>query len=97
MKKSICISLSKDYDMKNSMVEDYDGVVDFLEGKDFEELQEAIKEFSCLSLPQMILLTLVWAAPVIWLFINIRIHTGNVEVLTGNAIVALFGVVILSL
>lgn len=97
MKKSICISLSKDYDMKNGMVEDYDGVVDFLEGKDFEELQEAIKEFSCLSLPQMILLTLVWAAPVIWLFINIRIHTGNVEVLTGNAIVALFGVVILSL
>ncbi|MCH5268098.1 MAG: MerR family transcriptional regulator [Lachnospiraceae bacterium] len=97
MKKSLCISLSKDYDMENNMVEEYDEAVDFLEGEQFEELQESIKELTCLSLPEMILLTFAWGAPVLGLFLNIDMHSGNREILTINAVVALLGVAFLTL
>lgn len=97
MKKSLCISLSKDYDMQNQMVEEYDEVIGFLEGKEFEDIQESIKEFTCPSLPQMIMWTLLLGAPVLGLFWNIKMHSGNKEILIMNAVFALIGSVWLSL
>ena len=38
LKKSLCISLSKDYDMKNRMVREYDEAIEFLKGKESESL-----------------------------------------------------------
>lgn len=97
MKKSLCISLSGDYDMQNRMVEEYDEVIDFLEGKEFEDVQESLKEFTCPSPPQMIMWTLVLGAPVVGLFLNIQMHSGNKEILIMNAVFALIGAVWLSL
>lgn len=97
LKKLLCIHLSEDYDMKNRMVEEYDAAVDFLEGKEFEEIQESIKELACPSLPQMIVCTLVLGAPAAGLFLNIQKSSGNKEMLIMSAVFALIGVALLSL
>lgn len=97
LKKSLCISLSKDYDMKNRMVREYDEAIEFLKGKEFEEVQESLRELACPSLPQMIVCTLVLGAPVLGLFLNIQMHSGNKEILIMNAVFALIGAVWISL
>lgn len=96
LKKSLCISLSKDYDMENNMVEEYDDVIEFLEGTEFQELKESIKEFTCLSLPQMVVWTLMLVAPIVALFLNIQMHSEDKGILTLNAIFALIDGILLS-
>lgn len=97
IKKDLCICLSKDYDMEieNGMVDEYNDAVAFLEGE-FSEFRETIKDFTCPSLVQMILWTLVWGAPIIGLFVNIHWHNGDPGLLTINAVFAFFGAVFLT-
>lgn len=97
MKKFLCESLCKDYDMQNGMVEEYDDTIGFLEGEEVAELRETIKDFTCPSTVQMIVFSLVFGAPIVGLFMNIRLHSGNAEILTINALFALFGVLFLTL
>lgn len=96
MKKLLCESLCKDYDMQNGMVEEYDDAIDFLEGE-FADLRDTIKDFTCPSTIQMIVFSLVFGAPIVGLFMNIRLHSGNAEILTINALFALVGVSFLTL
>lgn len=97
MKKELCASLSKDFDMENGMVDEYDEAIEWLEKEEFSEFREVIKNFSCPSLVQMIVWTLVFGAPIVGLFINLRLHNGNPGLLTVSAVFALLGTVFLSL
>ena len=97
LKRSLCISLSRDYDAENSTVEEYDEAVKFLQGEEFAALQENIKDITCPSLPQMLLWTLALSAPVIGLFANIRMHSARQDVLALCGVLSLLGTVLLTL
>ncbi len=72
-KRDICLSLCKDYS-KNSceVVEEYDNLVDYMEGDEFRELQQELDHINCPTLWTTIVFSLVMLGPILCLFINIQ-------------------------
>ena len=94
-KREICLSLAKDYSENEKAIEEYDDAINFLESGELEETMEAVKKYTCPNLSATILYSLIFLAPVFWLFYNI--NTERYEGLLLNAIVAIIGVVLVTL
>lgn len=94
-KREICLSLAKDYSENEKAIEEYDDAINFLESGELEETMETVKKYTCPNLSATILYSLIFLAPVFWLFYNI--NTERYEGLLLNAIVAIMGVVLVTL
>ena len=94
-KREICLSLAKDYSRNEKVIEEYDNAINFLESDELEETVEAMKKYSCPNLSASILYSLIFLAPVFWLFYHIRAE--QYDGLLLNAIVAVIGIVFVTL
>lgn len=88
-KQDLCLSLAKDYGMRPEVVEEYNGTIEFLESDEMGELMEQLENSSAPNLITTIVQTLVFMAPVLWLFYNIK--TERIGMLMGNGIAAIVG------
>lgn len=71
VKKELCLTLIQDYGKGAETLEEYEETVRFLEGDEFEELRETMKDITTPSLSLTIIESLIFLGPVGWLFINI--------------------------
>lgn len=89
-KQNIALSLAKDYGKEEELVNTYHTAIDFLED---ETIQSALFEISYGSLTSMIAQTLIFGAPIMWLFINIQEKKWSM--LTANAVIAIICTILL--
>lgn len=71
LKKELCQNLIQDYGKGDAVLEGYEETLRFLEGEDFEEIREELKELATPSLSLTIVESLVLLGPIGWLFLNI--------------------------
>lgn len=88
-KQTLCLSLAKDYKRENEVVKEYIDTIDFLESDEMGELMEQIEDSTVPNLVSTIAQTLIFMAPVFWLFYNIKIE--RIDLLMANGIAAVFG------
>ena len=90
-KQSICNSLLDDYKKKDfkKVVNDYCETIDFLENDEIKELKFGLLSSLCPSLSSVIVQSLIFAAPIIWLFVNI--YNQRWDTMLFNSISALMG------
>ena len=88
-KQTLCLSLAKDYKKENGIVEEYMDTIDFLESDEMSELMEQIEDGTAPNLVSTIAQTLIFMAPVFWLFYNIKIE--RIDLLMVNGIAAVLG------
>ncbi len=72
IKKNLCHTLSKDGLFQDSVVEEYNEAIDAMECVAFDDFTEVLKDLRCPSLTEVIAETLIFAGPILWLFINIH-------------------------
>ncbi len=70
-KRSLCLILAEDYENSEAVADEYNDTVDFLESDEMSELKEQIKDLNTPNLTAAVIDTLIFAAPVFWLFFNI--------------------------
>ena len=92
-KKDMCAALGKEYGKNESILEKYEEQIEFYESEDYEEIKEMVKDASVISTPQIIISSLIFAAPIIMLFINI--YRGFEAALMLNAVFATVSTVML--
>lgn len=88
-KRNLCLSLAKDYENKNTILEEYGDAIEFLESDEMAEFKEKVENFAAPNLVTTIAWTLMCMAPVIWLFYNIQ--AGRTGLLTMNGVFAIVG------
>lgn len=93
-KQEMCLSLAKEYKTNSEVIEQYNETIEFLESDEMAEIMEEIKDAGCPSLPTTISITMVCSAPILWLFYNIS--KGRNDMLTANAVLALFATAFLT-
>lgn len=88
-KQSICESLLKDYKKKkfNEVITDYSDTINFLESDDGKTVKKEFMRMLCPNLSSIIVQSLVYIAPILWLFFNIR--TKNWDAMLLNSICAI--------
>lgn len=94
-KKTLCLSLAKEYEGGKETVEEYVEAIEFFESEEMTELREELEDYAAPSLIYTIIQTLILMAPSIWLFYNIK--TERTDMLMFNSILALIGVVLTTL
>lgn len=88
-KQELCLSLAKDYKSDKGVVEEYIDAVEFLESEEMTELMEQIEDSLAPNLISTIAGTLIFLAPVLWLFYNIKAE--RLDMLMFNGIAAVIG------
>lgn len=88
-KQNICLSLAKDYENGPKVVEEYNDTIEFLESDEMSELMEQLENYAAPNLTSSIVQTLIFMAPVFWLFYNIK--TERIDMLMVNGIMAVVG------
>jgi len=91
-KQELCLSLAKDYRNDQGVVEEYIDAVEFMESDEMTELKEQIEDCLAPNLVSTIAGTLIFLAPVLWLFYNIKAK--RLDMLMTNAILAIIGTAI---
>lgn len=88
-KQSICNSLLKDNKKKsfNKIIDDYSDTINFLETDEAKEFKVSFIEALCPTLSSIIIQSLIYIAPILWLFINISNKRWDALVL--NSIIAI--------
>ena len=94
IKKELCFVLSKDYENRDAVLEEYEDTIDFLTSDDMDEVKDILQEAKIISKSEIILYTLILIAPIIWLFINISRNLQSALLL--NALLALISTVFLT-
>lgn len=84
-KQNICNSLIKDNKKKNfkTLIDDYSETINFLETDEAEELKTSLLDILCPSLSSIIIQSLIFISPIIWLFINISNKRYDALILNG--------------
>lgn len=88
-KRTLCLSLARDYDDPAAAVEKYSGTVEYLESDEWRDLKEQLEDHAAPDLVSAVALTLICLAPAFWLFYNIK--TARTGLLMFNVIAALLG------
>lgn len=88
-KQSLCLSLAKDYESGKEILGEYIDTIEFLESDEMSELMEQIEDYAAPNLISTIAQTLIFMAPVIWLFYNIKVE--RIDMLMANGIAAVIG------
>ena len=88
-KQELCLSLAKDYKPETGVVEEYIDTFEFLESEEMAEWTEQIEDCLAPNLASTIAATLIFMAPVWWLFYNIK--TERIDMLRMNGILAVIG------
>ena len=91
-KQELCLSLAKDYKNDQGIVEEYIDAIEFMESDEMTELMEQIEDCLAPNLVSTIAGTLIFLAPVLWLFYNIKAE--RPDMLMSNAILAIIGTAI---
>ena len=88
-KQNICNSLIKDHKKKsfNKIIDDYSDTINFLETDEAKEFKVSFIETLCPTLSSIIIQSLIYIAPIIWLFINI--YNKRWDALVLNSIIAI--------
>lgn len=88
-KQTICNSLLKDSKKKefHMVIDEYIDTIDFLENDEVKEIKDLLMNFLCPSLSAIIIQSLIYIVPIIWLFINI--YDRNLDALILNSIAAI--------
>lgn len=96
-KQSICDSLLKDYKKKNfeEVINDYSKTLDFLESEEGKNTKKDLMGILCPDLSSIIVQSLIYIAPILWLFINICNKKWDAMLI--NSICAIIGTVFLVL
>lgn len=92
-RKFICESLLKDYKKKEflNIIDNYSDTINFLESEDAENLKITFLDAFCPNISAVIIQTLIFIAPIIWLFINI--YNKNWDAMLLNSIVAIISTI----
>lgn len=93
-KRNLCLSLAKDYENNNAIVEEYSSAIEFLESDEMIEFREKIENFAAPNLATAIACTLMFMAPVFWLFYNIQ--AGKTGLLMLNGVFAIIGTALIT-
>ncbi len=95
-KQNICNSLIKDNKKKNfnKIINDYSDTIAFLETDEGMELKVSIIDVLCPSLSSIIIQSLIYIAPIIWLFINI--YNKRWDSLVLNSIITIICTIVLT-
>ena len=88
-KQMLCLSLAKDYESEQKVVEKYIDTIEFLESEEMNELMELLEDYAAPNLISTIAGTFIFMAPVLWLFYNIKAE--RLDMLMANGIVAVIG------
>lgn len=88
-KQNLCLSLAEDYTSDKVTVEEYIDTIDFLESEEMSELMEQLENCDTPNLISVIVQTLIFMAPVVWLFYNIQAE--RIDMLMANGVVAVIG------
>ncbi len=88
-KQNLCLSLAKDYANGSTVVEKYNDTIDFLESDEMSELMDQFENYAAPDLVSSVVQTLIFMAPVLWLFYNIK--TERIDMLMVNGIMAVIG------
>lgn len=91
-KQELCLSLAKDYKSDQGVVEEYIDAVEFMESDEMTELMDQIEDCLAPNLVSTIAGTLIFLAPVLWLFYNIKAE--RLDMLMTNTILAIIGTAI---
>lgn len=96
-KQSICESLLKDYKKKKftDVINEYSETIEFLESEDGKAVKNEFMRALCPTLSSIIAQSLMYIAPIIWLFINIS--SKNWDAMLLNSIAAIICTVFLVL
>lgn len=88
-KQTICNSLLKDSKRKefHKIIDDYSDTINFLETDETKEIKTLFMDFLCPSLSSIMIQSLIYIAPIIWLFINI--YARNWDALVLNSVAAI--------
>ncbi len=95
-KQNICNSLIKDNKRKNinKIIDDYSDTIAFLETDEAMELKVSIIDVLCPSLSSIIIQSLIYIAPIIWLIINI--YNKRWDALILNSIITIICTILLT-
>ena len=88
-KQELCLTLAKDYGNGPEIIEEYNDTIEFLESDEMFELMEQLEEAKTPDLTSTIIQTLIFMAPVFWLFFNIK--TERIGRLMVNGVTAVIG------
>lgn len=91
-KQKLCLSLAKDYESEQKVVEKYIDTIEFLESEEMNELMEQLEDYAAPNLISTIVGTFIFMAPVLWLFYNIKAE--RMDMLMFNGILAVIGTAI---
>lgn len=88
-KQNLCLSLAKDYENGPKVVEEYNDTIELVKSDEMVELMEQLEDYAAPNLISSIIQTLIFMAPVLWLFYNIK--AARVDLLMVNGIAAVAG------
>lgn len=88
-KRNLCLLLAKDYENNDAIVEKYSDTIEFLESDEMSDFKEQVENFAAPNLVSTIARTLIFMAPVFWLFYNIK--AARTDLLMFNGIFAIIG------
>ena len=88
-KQELCLALAEDYENESKVVEEYNETIEFLESDEMTELRQALEDMGTPDLTSTIIQTLIFLAPVFWLFFNIK--TERIGMLMLNGVTAVIG------
>ncbi|MDE6292908.1 MAG: hypothetical protein K2L98_04425, partial [Bacilli bacterium] len=88
-KQNICNSLIKDHKKKsfNKIIDDYSETINFLETDEAKEFKVSFIEALCPTLSAIMIQSLIYISPILWLFINI--YNKRWDALVLNSIIAI--------
>lgn len=93
-KQEMCLTLAKEYKAEPKFIEEYNETIEYLEGEEWAEFKEELKDFGCPNLFSTIASSFIYSGPILWLFYNIK--NGIYGVLMVNAFLALVGTAFLT-
>lgn len=95
-KQAICNALIKDNKKKNfkTLIDDYSESINFLETDEVKELKFSFIDALCPSLSSLIIQSLIFLGPILWLFVNIHNQKWNSLIL--SSILAIIATIFLS-
>lgn len=88
-KRNLCLLLAKDYENNEVVVKEYNDIIEFLESDEMSEFKDQVDNFAAPNLISTIAQTLIFMAPVFWLFYNIK--AARTDLLMFNGIFAMIG------
>lgn len=71
-KRDLCLTLSTDMEKDAEVWNEYQEVIHFIEGDEFNELQEELMDMSCPSISQVIVSTMIFLGPVLGLLFHLQ-------------------------